>query len=191
MESVGKDTPIFLQTDASNYGIGAYLFQIVDGVERPIAILSKGLSKTELNYDCFLNRFQVNFLNGILNFQYTTCRKAEKGNEQFAHGSYTAKFLDIGIFRLSKQNSLIIGVLKNHLLNIGISESLTKKGKSSTNLIVKESKWILGTEFALEGVQGGDLGSRLSWSEGGSGSEEGGDNDALHFDVMKITDGCF
>ena len=50
MEPVGKDTPIFLQTDASNYGIGAYLFQIVEGVVHPIAILSKGLSKTELKW---------------------------------------------------------------------------------------------------------------------------------------------
>lgn len=50
MEPVGIDTPIFLQTDASNYGIGAYLFQRVNGVEHPIAILSKGLSKTELKW---------------------------------------------------------------------------------------------------------------------------------------------
>ena len=47
MEPVGKDTPIFLQTDASNYSISAYLFQRVDGVERTIAILSKGWSTFE------------------------------------------------------------------------------------------------------------------------------------------------
>ena len=38
---------IHLQTDASDYGIGAYLFQLVDGIETPIAFLSKTLSKTE------------------------------------------------------------------------------------------------------------------------------------------------
>ena len=35
------EAPVFLQTDASNHGIGAYLFQVVDGVEKPIEFLSK------------------------------------------------------------------------------------------------------------------------------------------------------
>ena len=36
--------PVFLHTDASDYGVGAYLFQVVDGLECPIAFLSKTLS---------------------------------------------------------------------------------------------------------------------------------------------------
>jgi hypothetical protein len=36
-------SPIFLATDASNYGIGAYLYQIRDGKEVPIMFLSKTL----------------------------------------------------------------------------------------------------------------------------------------------------
>jgi hypothetical protein len=40
-------SPIFLQTDASEFGIGAYLFQVVDGVERPVAFLSKSLNKVQ------------------------------------------------------------------------------------------------------------------------------------------------
>ena len=39
--------PIFVQTDASNYGVGAYLFQLVAGEERPISFISKSLNKTE------------------------------------------------------------------------------------------------------------------------------------------------
>jgi hypothetical protein len=39
--------PIFVNTDASDYGIGAYLYQIIDGKEVPISFLSKTLSKTE------------------------------------------------------------------------------------------------------------------------------------------------
>jgi len=40
-------SPIFLQTDASDYGIGAYLFQVVDLKERPIAFMSKMLTVQE------------------------------------------------------------------------------------------------------------------------------------------------
>jgi hypothetical protein len=34
-------------TDASDYGIGGYLFQIIDGVEVPVAFMSKSLTEAE------------------------------------------------------------------------------------------------------------------------------------------------
>ena len=40
--------PIILHTDASQYGIGAYLFQIVDGVARPVMFISKGLTANQI-----------------------------------------------------------------------------------------------------------------------------------------------
>ena len=40
--------PISLQTDASDYGVGGYLFQVIDGKEIPIAFISKSLSKIQL-----------------------------------------------------------------------------------------------------------------------------------------------
>ena len=42
--------PIYLHADASDYGIGAYLFQIVDGKDQPIAFMSKSLSGAELRW---------------------------------------------------------------------------------------------------------------------------------------------
>lgn len=42
--------PIGLQTDASDYGVGGYLFQTVDGKENPVAFVSKSLSKTQLRW---------------------------------------------------------------------------------------------------------------------------------------------
>ena len=42
--------PIFLQTDASEYGIGGYLFQLIDGKEVPIAFVSKSLSVPQLRW---------------------------------------------------------------------------------------------------------------------------------------------
>jgi hypothetical protein len=41
---------VFLHTDASNYGIGAYLFQIVDGEEQPVAFLSRSLKDEQLRW---------------------------------------------------------------------------------------------------------------------------------------------
>jgi hypothetical protein len=41
---------LILYTDASDYGIGGYLYQIVDGAERPINFTSKSLSSSQLKY---------------------------------------------------------------------------------------------------------------------------------------------
>ena len=43
-------SPIFLHTDASDYGIGAYLFQLKNGIEYPIAFISKALKKEQLRW---------------------------------------------------------------------------------------------------------------------------------------------
>jgi transposase InsO family protein len=45
-----SNAPVFLQTDASDYGIGAYLFQLINGVERPVRFLSKSLSSGQLGW---------------------------------------------------------------------------------------------------------------------------------------------
>ena len=38
-------------TDASDYGIGAYLYQLIDGTERPIDFISKSLSGPQLKWN--------------------------------------------------------------------------------------------------------------------------------------------
>jgi hypothetical protein len=48
MYFVDPDLPFYLQTDASDYGIGEYLFHIVDGVERLHAFISKSLVNNQL-----------------------------------------------------------------------------------------------------------------------------------------------
>jgi transposase InsO family protein len=42
--------PIYLLTDASDYGIGGYLYQLVDGKELPIAFVSKSLTGAQLRW---------------------------------------------------------------------------------------------------------------------------------------------
>ena len=41
------DAPIILEVDACEYGIGAYLKQVVDGKDQPIIFISKSLSKAQ------------------------------------------------------------------------------------------------------------------------------------------------
>lgn len=47
---VDDNAPIFVHTDASDYGIGAYLFQLVDGKERPVAFMSRALTAVECKW---------------------------------------------------------------------------------------------------------------------------------------------
>jgi len=42
--------PIYLHTDASDYGVSGYLFQVIDNTERPVAFVSKSLSRTQLRW---------------------------------------------------------------------------------------------------------------------------------------------
>jgi hypothetical protein len=51
MHFVDPDLPLYLHTDASDYGIGGYLFQIVDGVERPNALISQSLHDNQLRWN--------------------------------------------------------------------------------------------------------------------------------------------
>jgi transposase InsO family protein len=44
---MSTDAPVFLHTDASDYGIGSYLFQLIDRREVPIAFMSKSLTERE------------------------------------------------------------------------------------------------------------------------------------------------
>ena len=46
MHFLGDTAPITLHTDASDYGVGGYLFQTVDGVEQPVAFVSKSSNKS-------------------------------------------------------------------------------------------------------------------------------------------------
>lgn len=47
---INENEPIYLHTDACNYGVGAYLFQIINGQEQPIAFLSRAFRDAQLNW---------------------------------------------------------------------------------------------------------------------------------------------
>ncbi len=48
---VSNDLPIHVRTDASDYGIGGYIFQKDGHTELPIRFISKSLHKSQLNHN--------------------------------------------------------------------------------------------------------------------------------------------
>ncbi len=48
-----QSAPLRVYTDASDYGIGAYLCQVIDEVEQPVAFISKTLSKAEKRWSAY------------------------------------------------------------------------------------------------------------------------------------------
>ena len=50
---MNDNAPIFLLTDAPDYAFGAYLYQLVDNQEQPVAFISKGLTTSQLKWSTF------------------------------------------------------------------------------------------------------------------------------------------
>ena len=48
MHFMSDTAPITLYTDASDYGVGGYLFQTLDGKDQSVAFVSKSLNKSQL-----------------------------------------------------------------------------------------------------------------------------------------------
>jgi RNase H-like domain found in reverse transcriptase/Integrase zinc binding domain len=71
--------PNFLHTDASNYGIGGYLFQIVDGIQHPVVFVSKSLTTTQLRRsviqkEAYAIFFTIIYLQSLLRDRMFTIR---------------------------------------------------------------------------------------------------------------------
>ena len=62
MHFLSDTDPIYLHTDASDYGVGAYLFQLVDGQETPIAFVSKSLNKAQLRGLLYRKKHMLSFI---------------------------------------------------------------------------------------------------------------------------------
>ena len=78
------DCPIFLQTDASQYGIGAYCFQFVDNVEQPVTFVSKSLSTPQhkwaiIQKEAYSIFYALRTLKGILRDRHFTHQTDNRG----------------------------------------------------------------------------------------------------------------
>jgi hypothetical protein len=78
-----NDDPVFVHTDASDYGIGAYIFQLTAGVEKPIHFISKSFSGAECNWstiekECFAIYYTLKQLEYLLLYRPFTLRTDHK-----------------------------------------------------------------------------------------------------------------
>ena len=79
-----EDCPIFLMTDASDFGIGAYCFQLVDNKEQPVAFVSKSLSVTQYKWaiiqkEAYSIYYALRNLKGILRDRHFTIQTDNRG----------------------------------------------------------------------------------------------------------------
>ena len=80
---IDDHSPITLTTDASDFGIGGYLSQLVDGVERPVAFVSHGLSQQEIRWstiekECYAIVYTLKKLNYLLGDRQFTLKTDHK-----------------------------------------------------------------------------------------------------------------
>ena len=76
-------SPVYLQTDASDYGVGAYLFQVVDGIEHPIIFLSKTFKSEQKRWsaadkECYAIVWAFKELEHLLRDRYFILRTDHK-----------------------------------------------------------------------------------------------------------------
>ncbi len=78
------DCPITLQTDSSQYGIGAYCFQTIDNKEQPVAFVSKSLTEPQFKWgilqkEAYAILYALKKLQGILRDRKFTLETDNRG----------------------------------------------------------------------------------------------------------------
>jgi RNase H-like domain found in reverse transcriptase len=89
MHFINDTDPIYLHTDASDFGIGDYLFQLIDGKVVPVAFVSKSLTTVKLKWaviqkEAFAIYYCCIFLKTLLRDRVFTIRTDHK-NLLFIH----------------------------------------------------------------------------------------------------------
>ena len=79
MHFISDTAPITLHTDASDYGVGGYLFQTVDGKDQPVAFVSKSLNKSQLRWsviqkEAYETFYSCMYLQSLLRDRFFTIR---------------------------------------------------------------------------------------------------------------------
>jgi RNase H-like domain found in reverse transcriptase len=89
MHFINETDPIYLHTDASDFGVGGYLFQLIDSKEVPVAFVSKSLTTVQLKWavihkEAYAIYYCCIFLKTLLRDRVFTIR-ADHKNLLFIH----------------------------------------------------------------------------------------------------------
>ena len=79
MHFMSDTAPIMLHTDASDYDVGGYLFQTVDGIDQPAAFVSRSLNKSQLRWSVIQKEacgifYSCMYLQSLLRDRFFTIR---------------------------------------------------------------------------------------------------------------------
>ena len=79
MHFMSDIAPITLHTDASDYGVGGYLFQTVDSIDQPVAFVSRSLNKSQLRWSVIQKEaygifYSCMYLRSLLRDRFLTIR---------------------------------------------------------------------------------------------------------------------
>ena len=87
MHFMSDTAPITLHTDASDYGVGGYLFQTLDGIGQPVALVSRSLNKFQLRWSVIQKEaygifYSCMYIQSLLRDRFFTVR-TDHGNLLF------------------------------------------------------------------------------------------------------------
>ena len=79
MHVMSDTAPITLHTDASDYDVSGYLFQTVDGIDQPVAFISRSLHKSQLRWSVIQKEaygifYSCMYLQSLLRDRFFTIR---------------------------------------------------------------------------------------------------------------------
>ena len=132
MHFINDTHPIYLHTDASDFGLGGYLFQLTDGKEVPVAFVSKSFTTVQLKWaliqkEVFAIYYCCIFLKTLLRDRVFTIRTDHK-NLLFIHENFNPMivrwFMALSQFKYSYEIEYISGT------DNGIAASMSRLSRN-------------------------------------------------------------
>ena len=141
---VDEHAPIVLETDASDFGIGGYLYQVINGEQQPIAIYSKALTKERLRWnvaekECFAIVHALTIWDYLLRDVHFTLRTDHKNLTYI----YTTGSPKVVRWKLHIQEyDFTVEHIKGELNVVadGLSRMVPQEGSESMNVVAESSR---------------------------------------------------
>jgi hypothetical protein len=162
-------SPIFLHTDASDYGIGAYLFQVVNGKEQPIAFLSKSLDDRMSRWDTpqkegfaifyALDKFDYllrdrKFTLRTDHANLTRLRESYSTNKKVQRWLTCFQHYDIDFEYIKGSHNIVADGLSRHCLNFMKSKMVHHLNTQELSIPAKYIEWMTEAHNSTVGHHG-------------------------------------